>query len=195
MSMIFHLVECLNHLGFKIKMEAIMSALLFIDYSFLLSGVNMNKIKKVKNYLTELKYNLKEKYFEKRVAMAQLKVDGLLHAIWGQIGVSMSGDAVYPFRNAMITEFLNVQNFIYDEVIDELCIFLKKTRKSSAHNSISMAYLQMVLLPSLFLGATMKHGGKGSTKCSDTDRILMKNLSVMIKLAADVLNKRDAAKN
>lgn len=54
----------------------------------------------------------------------------------------------------------------------------------------------MLLLPSLFLGASMKHGGgKKSAKCSAADRILMKKLSVLIKLAADPLNKRGSPKN
>lgn len=197
MAMIFHLVECLNHLGFKVKIEAIVGAHEVIDNSFLLSGIDMNKVKKVKKYLTELKVDLKKKYFEIRATMAKCKVDVLLHAIWGQIGISMTDDAIYPFRNAMITEFLNEQNLIYDEVIDELCLFLKKTKQSSAHSSISMdmVYLQMMLLPALFLGASMKHGGKGSTKCSDADKILMKQLSVMIKVAADTFKKRKPAKN
>lgn len=197
MSMIFHLVECLNCLGFKIKIEGMIEGIFntmgaheIIDHSFLLSGVDMKKIKKVKKYLAELKVDLKEKYFEKRVAWAKWKVDFLLNFIWGQIGISITDDALYPFRNAMITEFLNVQNLVYDEVIDELCRFLHKTRKSSARISISMDYIKMLLLPALLLGASMKHGGKGSEKCSDADKILMKNLSVMIKLGADLVNKR-----
>lgn len=193
MSMIFHLVDCLNHLGFDIKTELIVNLHEIVDYSFLLTVVAIAvKNGKNKKFLNRLEAKLKNMYIEKRDTIASCKVDTFLAVIWEQIGISMEDDALYPFRNAMIAELLKQQNSIYDEVIHELCHFLIMTRSSKAEKAISMTYIQMLLLPSLFHTASMKYDGIDSSK---SDLMFMKKLSAVIKLAADLLKKRETSQN
>lgn len=185
MSMIFHLVACLKQLGFEIQTKEIICLHEIVDYSFLFKEIDIKKLKK-RRFLNSLEAKLKKMYIEKRNANATCKVESLLIAIWHKIEISMEDEALYPFRNAMIADMIKQQDLIYIEVIHELCYFLIKTRTSKAEDSISMAYIQIFLLPSLFCTASKKYGG---SKCSDVDLMFMKTFSVILKVAADELNK------
>lgn len=155
MSMIFHLIECLNQLGFKIKIESIVGAHEKIDHSFLLSGVDLDKVLKDKNYVSKLKEDLYKKYFERRYEMVNCKVDSFLCFIWEQVGIEIFADSLYPFRNAMIKEFLSEQNLIYDEVIEQFCKYLNIARENQSH--ISLFYIKLMMLPSMFLRIRKSH--------------------------------------
>lgn len=184
--MIYHFIECLKRLGFKIRMEVFITAHLVTDHSSLLSIIKLEKIHD-KNYLTELKNDLKMKYCEIRNDMVNSKMEAFLHLIWGQIGITMCDDAFYPFRNAMMVGFLNEQNLIYDEVFDQFCDHMNMARKTKSH--VCMEYVKQFLWPTLLTASTIQHGGKGAFNSSAEDKLLMKKLSVTIKLAADELAK------
>lgn len=188
MAMIFHFIECLKCLGMKIRMKNIFASSTVIDHSPFLNIVHLKKVLHDKDYVNKLKIDLKKKCVEIRNDLANERIDALLCIIWDEIGVVMEEEALYPFRNAMLVGFVDEQTTIYEEVIDKFCDYLKASRRRGFH--VCKESINELVWPVLLMEAFMKHGGKGTSHSSASDEMLMKKLSVILKVSADKIQKK-----
>lgn len=188
--MILHFIECLNGLEMKKKIETkrIFAATTIVDHSPFLNLVQLNMVFRNKNYVNKLKAEMKKKYLEIRDDLANLRIKEVFKIIWHEIGITISDDAINPFKNVMLVTFVDDQNKIYEEVIEKFCYGLTLHRNARAY--VCKESVKEMVWPALMVEACMKHGGKGLSNLSAEDKLLMEQLAETIKLAADKCNKK-----